>query len=733
MRAASRGMDIDGVSARSAGADVPPALLHSLLDDLLKHDLPTAPHVVARLFRELHGDLPTIREVAAHLTPPQRFGLRALPAPLPLVPPIANEFAGLQLSEADRDLLLAVALSLHDRLERILRFSERSSAELAASPAAEHLILHAGSCRLADPRLGIWLRETTAPMVQVGVHERLSVIARDLNDEVSADWHWARSSLHGVPATAAVLTRIARELNEAGQADRALLLAGEAAEHAFGIDRDEARLVAGMAALGAGYAAEASDWLGSLFPDGAETFRLQALGGLVVARAHLHGAVPDFAPGAVRPSTDDLADWYSWTRASAFAAVLCAERGDRRRMREWLGALREGCSRTGAERELRDPVVSLCWLLVGDEDTEPVEGTGPLSGAILGGLRAAVDGDIEGGLRILAGERDVDGPRADPFVAGFEHSPVVVAYRDVATALLHVWRGDLGAARACLVEASERGPITMPFAGLGVTLARRLDLAVQGRVGPFARSLTAAQPPAAREDQLIDRSLEAHLRGAFAESAELFALAAARDGASPLTALDFDEIAPADGAPRTVRTVEPPELAAARALRAVLRTADGGATADRARVQEEVRSIRSPFSRARLEAMLGSRALIRGEHSAGRRHLETASALFEEAGAAAWAAAVGRRLEGLRQDADGASTDVDPLESCRRAWEAHLTLRELEVAMLVVGGATNREIADALTVSVRTVEVHVGRLLSKFEVRTRVELTALAHRTNQYV
>jgi DNA-binding NarL/FixJ family response regulator len=62
------------------------------------------------------------------------------------------------------------------------------------------------------------------------------------------------------------------------------------------------------------------------------------------------------------------------------------------------------------------------------------------------------------------------------------------------------------------------------------------------------------------------------------------------------------------------------------------------------------------------------------------------------------------------------------------AWREVLTERELEVTLLVIEGASNREIAAQLYVSVRTVEVHVGRILAKLDVRSRVELTVLAHR-----
>lgn len=52
--------------------------------------------------------------------------------------------------------------------------------------------------------------------------------------------------------------------------------------------------------------------------------------------------------------------------------------------------------------------------------------------------------------------------------------------------------------------------------------------------------------------------------------------------------------------------------------------------------------------------------------------------------------------------------------------------------MLVAEGRTNREISGRLHIALRTVEVHVGRLFGKFDVRSRAELTVLAHRTNQY-
>jgi DNA-binding NarL/FixJ family response regulator len=53
-----------------------------------------------------------------------------------------------------------------------------------------------------------------------------------------------------------------------------------------------------------------------------------------------------------------------------------------------------------------------------------------------------------------------------------------------------------------------------------------------------------------------------------------------------------------------------------------------------------------------------------------------------------------------------------------------LSPREREIAHLVAGGASNREVADALLVSPKTVERHVTNLFAKLGVRNRTELGA---------
>jgi DNA-binding NarL/FixJ family response regulator len=59
-----------------------------------------------------------------------------------------------------------------------------------------------------------------------------------------------------------------------------------------------------------------------------------------------------------------------------------------------------------------------------------------------------------------------------------------------------------------------------------------------------------------------------------------------------------------------------------------------------------------------------------------------------------------------------------------RAVEVMLTPRELDVARLVAGGGTNRRIAQALNVSVKTVEKSLSSIYEKLAITSRSQLTA---------
>lgn len=56
------------------------------------------------------------------------------------------------------------------------------------------------------------------------------------------------------------------------------------------------------------------------------------------------------------------------------------------------------------------------------------------------------------------------------------------------------------------------------------------------------------------------------------------------------------------------------------------------------------------------------------------------------------------------------------------------TEREREVLLLVADGLSNKEIADELHISIKTVKTHVSNLLMKCELEDRTQLAVLAHR-----
>ena len=121
-----------------------------------------------------------------------------------------------------------------------------------------------------------------------------------------------------------------------------------------------------------------------------------------------------------------------------------------------------------------------------------------------------------------------------------------------------------------------------------------------------------------------------------------------------------------------------------------------------------------PFERARTELSYGERLRRARRPSHARPHLRAALETFDTLGAVPWA---GKARSELR--ASGGA--VPP---ARHAVSHDLTAQELEVAMLVSRGSTNREAAAALFLSPKTVEAHLSRTYRKLGVRSRTELAS---------
>lgn len=710
---------------------------HSPVDE--QPGLSAAPEVAHRLFEACGGDEHTVAEILARLSPQQRRGLRSLPDPLPLVPSIAMWGGSLVLNDWERDALLVAAVCIDDRLDILLDVIGRNMSDVLTSALSRHFALVAGRFSFADPRARIWVHESATLGERTRAHERLATVYTRMGEAHRSLWHTALGTMRGNTALSGPLLLLSAEATRTGDASLAYAAAREAASHADSRELNRARVLAGSCALGAGWLDDALDWLGPVI--GSDDFEAvaDALPAFVVASTARTGVVPSADLLQHRPKRALDPRWLGYGRAASLAAAFSAERSQRAESRAWFAEARKATSHR--RRPGRLIAVATAWsalfAVVGDEDER--EGQRASDWSLCRALRMGLDGDAAGGLRLLAGSERVSGCADGELIVGGERSRFIRAHRAVAEAILRFWNGDLRASKEGLEEAALHLPLALPFVGVAVSLARRLELAIDGRPGTLSAALKDACPVVPPGDGLVDRAVEAYLSGDSEQAAVHVRLWAERGAPGPVFALSgLDEVGPID----LDVPISPPDALRARTLRTHIRAARENAwERDFHDVADASRQIVSPFERARVEALLGTAFATRGDRAAGRRHLRAARTLFTDSGADAWTRAVDVRLKKLGAQLSNASQPPtapilvpdDPLWVCRIAWEPLLTERELSVVMLVADGHTNREIASRLFVSVRTVEVHIGRAFTKFDVRSRGELIALAHRTNQLV
>ncbi|WP_435612321.1 helix-turn-helix transcriptional regulator [Streptomyces sp. bgisy159] len=127
------------------------------------------------------------------------------------------------------------------------------------------------------------------------------------------------------------------------------------------------------------------------------------------------------------------------------------------------------------------------------------------------------------------------------------------------------------------------------------------------------------------------------------------------------------------------------------------------------------------FERARTELLHGQWLRRRRRLREAREHLGAALVGFERCGARAWAEQARAELRANGVSAGGAGAgDLTAL-----------TPQQLRIVRHVARGATNREVAQALTVSTRTVDYHLRKVFAALGVRSRVELARLVELTEQ--
>jgi DNA-binding CsgD family transcriptional regulator len=153
-------------------------------------------------------------------------------------------------------------------------------------------------------------------------------------------------------------------------------------------------------------------------------------------------------------------------------------------------------------------------------------------------------------------------------------------------------------------------------------------------------------------------------------------------------------------------------LATAKRCAALLRLAsplyDEEAAAELAEAAAAYGELGLRFDRARSVLSLGRAQRRLRKWGAARRSLEEAAAAFDEIGSSGWA--------------EAARSELTRVGARRPPLAGELTKTEQRVAELAAAGLANKQIAQDLFVSVKTVEAHLSHAYTKLGIRSRAQL-----------
>ncbi len=246
-------------------------------------------------------------------------------------------------------------------------------------------------------------------------------------------------------------------------------------------------------------------------------------------------------------------------------------------------------------------------------------------------------------------------------------------------------RGDFTGAEAAYRRAHERGRDPQP----GMALLRLAE----GRARPAAVSIAAALAA-----QPFDRLARFGLRVAQVEVAVAIGdLGLARAALDELEAI-------------AVTANTSGFLARARQASGLVLLAESRAEEALPVLRDACRrwlEIEAPLDVARVRVLLAGAYVALDDSDAAEREVEAAEATMRRLGATADL----RALDGVR----------------RRAHASGLSAREIEVLRLVSAGRANREVADRLVISEKTVARHLSNIFTKLDVSSRTEAAAVAH------
>jgi DNA-binding CsgD family transcriptional regulator len=319
------------------------------------------------------------------------------------------------------------------------------------------------------------------------------------------------------------------------------------------------------------------------------------------------------------------------------------------------------------------------------------------------------DDDSRSGLLLYLAELEMRAGRFDAALRNVEEGLAIQAasYGEQAQgsviygrALVAVYQGDVELAR----ELAERGLAQCEsqgdevFGAANRTTLGLLELSLGNhsaaveRFGPVAERFRAGEggDPGLRENICIPDAIEA-----------LTGLGRLEEAEELLCAWEL-------AGTRFHRARIDATAARCRALIAAARGDLDAALAHGEAALEHHRALPVPLERARSLIVLGSIQRRTKQKAAARASLEEALASLDEMGARPWA--------------DRARAELARIGGRTRS--SGLTPTEERVADLVADGRSNKEVADTLFVSVRTVEANLTRIYAKLGIRSRTELAS---------
>jgi len=123
----------------------------------------------------------------------------------------------------------------------------------------------------------------------------------------------------------------------------------------------------------------------------------------------------------------------------------------------------------------------------------------------------------------------------------------------------------------------------------------------------------------------------------------------------------------------------------------------------------------------RINALLGNFYMVQGDHEEAEKAYSSARTLIEELASTMPDEAL---RDNFLEKAMALLPHTRPLSPAKARKQAFggLSVREREVAVLIAQGKSNREIADILVLSERTIESHVSSILFKLDYNSRTQI-----------